>query len=310
LIVKNAAVGEEEVSAVLSRVLKTMRTRRLKRPEKLMERLDQLGSWLWAPVADELEGKRTVIVAASGLLRYLPFQMLRHEGRFLVQDHDVVNVTNVGSLKRRDDEALRLASRSLIAFGNPDGTLPAADDEIDAIGALFPDAEILHGGAATLKALREGARGRRVVHLATHGVLDSVAPEASYIVLAGGEDQRLEYLAIPGLYSSLRDVGLVVLSACESGVPLSPEGGVEGGGLEISGLANQFRRAGVPRLVASLWQVGDESTRELMVGFYRGLSEGRRPAEALASAQRALLVRGDYQHPFHWAPFILVGTPR
>ena len=148
------------------------------------------------------------------------------------------------------------------------------------------------------------------MHLATHGILDAAAPEASYIVLAGGEDQRLRYLGIPGLYSSLRDVGLVVLSACESAVPLSPEGGVQGGGLEISGLANQFRRAGVPRLVASLWQVGDDSTKELMVGFYRGLSEGRRPPEALAAAQRALLARDAYAHPFHWAPFILVGTPR
>ncbi len=309
LVVRNVAVAEAELSSTLGRVLKTMQSRRLKRPEKLIARLDQLGAWLLAPVADELRGKKTVVVAASGVLRYLPFQMLRHDGRFLVQDHDVVNVTNVGSLKRRDDEALRLASRSLLALGNPDGTLPAADAEVDAIGALFPGGAILHGAEASLAALRDGTEGRRVVHLATHGVLDAGTPEASYIVL-GGDEGRLHYTAIPGLYSALRDVGLVVLSACESAVPVAPEGGVEGGGLEISGLANQFRRAGVPRLVASLWQVGDESTKELMVGFYRGLSEGRRPPEALAAAQRSLLAKPETGHPFHWAPFILVGTPR
>jgi CHAT domain-containing protein len=308
LVVRNIPIPEAELSATLGRVLTTLRTRRLKRPEKLEARLDQLGEWLIAPVADEIAGKQTVVVAASGILRYLPFQMLRHKGRYLVQDYDVVNVTNVGSLKRRDDEALRLASQSLLALGNPDGTLPAADAEIDAIGSLFPGGLILHGKDASLAALR-GSSGRRVVHLATHGVLDAAAPEASYIVLAG-EGGRLAYTAIPGLYSALQDVGMVVLSACESAVPVTPEGGMGGGGLEISGLANQFRRAGVPRLVASLWQVGDESTKELMVGFYRGLSEGRRPPEALAAAQRSLLASDATAHPFHWAPFILVGTPR
>ncbi len=309
LVVREAAVTEADLSSTLGRVLKTMQSRRLQRPEKLIGRLDTLGGWLIAPVADQLAGKKTVVVAASGVLRYLPFQMLRHDGRWLVQDHDVVNVTNVGSLKRRDDEALRLASRSLLALGNPDGTLPAADVEVDAIGALFPEGAVLHGADATLEALKAGTDGRRVVHLATHGVLDAAAPEASYIVL-GGAEGRLHYSAIPGLYASLEDVGMVVLSACESAVPVSPEGGVVGGGLEISGLANQFRRAGVPRLVASLWQVGDASTKELMVRFYEGLSEGRRPPEALAAAQRGLLATAATEHPFHWAPFVLIGTPR
>ena len=200
-----------------------------------------------------------------------------------MQDYEVVNVTNVGSLKRRDGEELRLGQAGLLALGNPDGTLPAADEEVAALAKMFPGAATLHGTAATREALGANAAGRTVLHLATHGVLDSSAPERSYIVLA---DQKLGYLEIPGLYEPLRDTGMVVLSACETAVPLAPEGdAVQGGGLEIAGLANQFRRAGVPRLLASLWQVSDESTRALMVRFYGALGEGRSPPEALAVAE-------------------------
>ena len=314
LVYKEVAVTEEELTQRVGRVLRVMRSRRLSRPERLMEHLDALGGWLWAPVAAELAKARTVIVVPAGPLRYLPFQLLRHEGEYLVAKHEVVNVTNVGSLKRRAGDGLRFTGEGLLAFANPDGTLPAADQEVDALAGLFPGARVVHRAAATRAALDELAPGRSVVHLATHGVLDAAAPERSYIVLAADEGApagRLGYLEIPGLYDALKDTAMVVLSACETAVPLAPEGdAVQGGGLEIAGLANQFRRAGVPRLLASLWQVSDESTQALMVRFYEGLGQGRSAPAALASAQRALLAQEATAHPFHWAPFVLMGTPR
>lgn len=305
------AVTQAELETRIGRVLRTMRSRRLSNPERLHEHLDALGGWLWEPIARQLAGKKRVIVVAGGPLRYLPLQLARRGGRYLVEDHDVVNVANVGSLKRTNDEALRLRGDGLLALGNPDGTLPAADVEVDRLGALFPGALIRHGADASLARLTADGPGRRVVHLATHGVLDSAAPERSYIVLGGGD--RLAYLDIPGLYEPLRDASLVVLSACETAVPLAPEAsgsGVQGGGLEIAGLANQFRRAGVPRLLASLWQVSDESTQALMVRFYGALGEGRTPSESLAAAQRALIADPGTAHPFYWGPFVLIGTPR
>ena len=316
LVFREVAVPREELEQRIGRVLRTMRSRRLSNPERLNEHLDALGGWLWEPIAADLAGKKRVIVAASGPLRYLPFQMLRRDGRFLVQDYEVVNVTNVGSLKRRPGEELRLTSGGLFALGNPDGSLPAADVEVDALAKLFPGSLTLHGADATRASLDSGAPGRAVLHLATHGVLDAGSPEKSYIVLApptGGavEAGRLSYTDIPGLYGPLKDTGMVVLSACETAVPLAPQGdAVQGGGLEIAGLANQFRRAGVPRLLASLWQVSDSSTQALMVRFYEALGEGRSPPEALAVAQRSLLADPEMAHPFYWAPFILIGSPR
>ena len=314
LVYRDVAVTEEELTKRVGRVLRVMRSRRLSNPERLEAHLDALGGWLWAPVADQLKDAKTIIVAPAGPLRYLPFQLLRHEGSYLVEKHDVVNVTNVGSLKRRAGDGLHFTGDGLLAFANPDGTLPAADREVDALATLFPGAAVAHRADATRATLSALAPGRSVLHLATHGVLDASAPERSYTVLAADEaspEGRLGYLDIPGLYSALQDTALVVLSACETAVPLAPEGdAVQGGGLEIAGLANQFRRAGVPRLLASLWQVSDESTQSLMVRFYEGLGEGRSPPAALAAAQRSLMARPETAHPFHWAPFVLIGTPR
>lgn len=313
LLFREVVVDRAELEKRVGRVLRVMRSRRLGNPERLVEHLDQLGQWLWEPIAAELEGRRRVVVVGSGALRYLPFQLLRRRGRYLVQDHEVVRVTNVGSLKRRPGEELRLGAGGLLAIGNPDGSLPAADREVDALAALFPGSRVLHRGEATRQQVTEQANGRAVLHLATHGVLNADAPEQSYIVLAPGEgsEGRLPYLDIPGFYEPLRSTRLVVLSACETAVPLAPQDdAVQGGGLEIAGLANQFRRAGVPRLLASLWQVGDASTERLMVRFYEALGEGRAPPEALAVAQRALLADPEFAHPFHWAPFVLIGTPR
>ena len=63
-------------------------------------------------------------------------------------------------------------------------------------------------------------------------------------------------------------------------------------------------------MVASLWNVEDQSTRDLMVEFYKALKEGKSKSQALAQAQRRLLAQEKYRHPFYWAPFVLIGDWR
>jgi CHAT domain-containing protein len=102
------------------------------------------------------------------------------------------------------------------------------------------------------------------------------------------------------------DADLVTLSACETAL------GQEMGGEGLVGLARAFQYAGARSVLASLWGVGDDSTAELMKRFYGHLQAGKAKDEALRAAQIDLL-RGaapGVAHPFHWAPFVLIGDWR
>lgn len=309
-VVREVPVGRDEVADRINRVVRVMRERRLERPERLREHLDQLGAWLLGPVAGELEGVDRLLVLADGPLRYIPPSILRWEGRHAAERWAVARLGGLASLRSRP-ASVPVGPSSLLVLSNPDGSLPAASKESARLVGAFPGTVRLDGSRATLSGLLAEGAGRGIVHFATHGVLDAQAPERSSILLAGdGEDPDppLRYLEIPGLHAVLQQCRIVVLSACETAVPLAPDGGApQGEGIEIEGLAQQFRRAGVPTLVASLWQVSDESTERLMAAFYEGLAAGRPPAEALSAAQGVLIARPETAHPFHWGAFVLIG---
>jgi CHAT domain-containing protein len=98
---------------------------------------------------------------------------------------------------------------------------------------------------------------------------------------------------------------LVVLSGCETGL------GRELAGEGLLGLAHAFLGAGADALLVSLAPVADRATAQLMVPFYRRLFAGETVATALAGAQRELLRERDgRRHPFHWAPFAILGDGR
>jgi len=187
-----------------------------------------------------------------------------------------------------------------MALVDPDGTLPATRVELDGVKNILPNVTILEGEKASAAALRQKLRvpGYEVVHFATHGHLDAKNPELSNIVLAGSP---LNYGDIPSL--DPKKTELVVLSACQTAM-LSG-----GSGLEIAGLAYQFQRSRVHSVIATLWEVDDQATADLMTRFYMGLHDGLTYREALSLAQRGLLTTPGHEHPGFWAPFILMGTP-
>ena len=297
------------VTGPLTRLLQSGRA---EDPNYALQLCDKLGEWLLAPLAEELRTAEVLVVAATGPFRQLPLTLARHEGRWLVEEAAVVQVTHVGSLGRDAGEGLRIDGKSMLLLGNPDGSLPGAEAEVNAIAARFRGAALLTGADGTREALLDRLAGRRVLHLATHGVVDPRKPDRSYLLLAGQDElsSRLGYREIPGLAPWMTDVRLVVLSACESGLPMSAELGPDGLRMTIDGLAAQFRRAGVETLVASLWTVADASTMRLMLRFYEELSRGSDVAHAMQRAQLELLTDPDTAHPFYWAPFVVVGDWR
>jgi CHAT domain-containing protein/tetratricopeptide (TPR) repeat protein len=145
----------------------------------------------------------------------------------------------------------------------------------------------------------------RIVHFATHGLLNNEHPELSGIVLSLVDEQGRPqdgFLRLHELYNLNLPVELVVLSACQTGL------GKEVKGEGLVGLVRGFMYAGAPRVVASQWKVDDWATAELMKQFYGGmLKDGMRPAAALRAAQVRMLNQKRWQAPYYWAGFVLHG---
>lgn len=301
-------VGAAEVEGTLNKLTRALRAGL--RDRNILDPLaDKLGAWFWAPIQAELEAADTLVVSTAGDLRQLPFGLVRHDGRYLIEEAAVVAITHVGSL-RGSASPLRVEGRSLLLVGNPDGTLPGAAAEVEALADRFSGSTVLIGEDATRAALLARMEGRTAVHLATHGRIDPDRPAHSYLVLAPDDsgETRLGYREIPGLAPFLGGARLVVLSACESGRPVEARGGA--GVVSIQGLAAQFRRAGVETLVASLWKVDDAGTKALMEAFYAELAEGHDAGTALANAQRSLLDDPTHGTPWVWAAFVVAGDWR
>jgi len=165
---------------------------------------------------------------------------------------------------------------------------------------------LLLGEAATESAFKGAAPGFRVLHLATHSRFNRMNPLLSRLELepSDADDGHLEVHEILGLRL---EASLVTLSACETGLSSDLLGSVPAGD-DFVGLTRAFLHAGSGAVLASLWEVDDRSTLELMRAFYGRLASTR-PAAALASAQREMLAgrEATLAHPYHWAAFVLVG---
>jgi CHAT domain-containing protein len=165
---------------------------------------------------------------------------------------------------------------------------------VQRIGQLFPEAESYLDGLATIQTLRDGTAATDVLHLATHGRFRPDNPMFSALRLADG------WLTVRDARDlDLRGCGLVVLSACETGVSQVAAGD------ELLGMTRGFFAAGAASLVVSLWPVDDTTTVDLMHAFYRALRHGSGTGAALRSAQRQQLA--EHPHPFYWAAFALHG---
>jgi CHAT domain-containing protein len=288
------------------------------------------------PAESRLAKNKTLVIVPDGALFEVPFEVLLtksaadetpwHGLPFLARSFAPVYAPSVsiyvgmeGSKKSGKHDL------ALVAVGDPDfSTLAAASDsgrapldslpytrtEVLSISASLKNSEkdILLGRDANEANVKETLRrtSPRLLHLATHGLVDPIEPAASSIALgtdgSSGEDGYLDTMEI----LSLRlDVDLVVLSACESarGRVSRSEG--------VVGLSRAFIASGAHGIVASLWAVSDESTSVLMDEFYKKMLGKKRPAgEALNEARFALMSDPDYAHPFYWSPFIVIGSER
>ena len=184
----------------------------------------------------------------------------------------------------------------------------ASRDEAEAVMSFAPTGSALKAvgfDANKTKALSSELKHYRIIHFATHGVLDSQNPDLSGLVLSlfdkYGQPQD-GFLGLNDIYNLDLPADLVVLSACNTGLGKQIKG--EG----LIGLTRGFMYAGASRVMASLWKVDDEATAELIKYFYQEmLLKKKSPAEALRQAQIAMWNQKHWRSPYFWAAFILQG---
>ncbi|MBX7222880.1 MAG: CHAT domain-containing protein [Blastocatellia bacterium] len=184
-------------------------------------------------------------------------------------------------------------------------------EEAQKIAALVPSGQVKIGldfDANRELALNESLSRYRILHFATHGLLNSVHPELSGVLLSL-VDQKGQpkdgFLRMADVFNLNLPADMVVLSACQTGL------GKEVKGEGLVGLSRAFMYAGAERVMVSLWSVNDKATAELMTRFYRKvLKNQQRPAAALREAQLEMLREPKWKAPFYWAPFILQGEWR
>jgi CHAT domain-containing protein len=279
----------------------------------LTKNLCSLYDMLIAPIEAELASVKTIAFIPNQILYYLPLQALAKKlpdgkVRYLIEDKEIVYLTAADVMRAVQPPDPGKSKDGMVAFGNPTGAdLPASEAEVKSIASVFPGTDVFSGAGVTKEAINsQQLFDKRIVHFATHGILNSARPRDSYLQLASGGAPGADKLSVREIWRlPMKKVEIVTLSACETALgDKEPDGG------EITTLAEAFATAKVRTVVASLWSVGDESTKEFMVAFYKELAAGASKTAALQSAQVAMMKNPKYSRPLYWAPFVLMGDWR
>ncbi len=280
--------------------------------------LQQLYQLLIQPIANLLptDPNAHVIFLPQGSLFLVPFPALQDStGKYLIEQHTILTAPaiQVLELTHQQRQLLKAGSTSFLVVGNPTmpslaaklgdppqplPPLPNAEKEALKIAQLLNTQAII-GSKATKAAIVQQMQQARIIHLATHGLLDGLkwlgTPGAIALAPAGKDDGLL---TADEIFDLKLKAELIVLSACDTG-----RGDIKGDG--VVGLSRALIAAGVPSVIVSLWSVPDAPTASLMQEFYKNLQRHSDKAQALRQAMLATKQRNP--EPVNWAAFTLIG---
>jgi CHAT domain-containing protein len=257
---------------------------------------------LISPWIDDVPADAVLVIVPDAILNALPFGALfdRTSGAHLLARNPVVVSASLRPAVDGDRPVLDGTARALVVAdpgaeeGTPGVTLPHARAEAVMVARHFTSVQVLQDDDATRAAVIENLPQASVLHFATHGISNRLVPRQSRLLLARGESlmaAEIEQVAA-------RDVRLVVLAACRSAdtdMPWSES---------AMPLVTAWLVAGAAEVVASLWDVDDAASAEIMTSFYGALAAGVSPARALRTAQlQYLKTRGADVPARLWSGF-------
>lgn len=335
LVTRNMVFAEsvdcdlERLQQIVSSYMNDLRSRR--NIEAVNSQASDLYRILISPIAAKLDRNNLLCVIPDGILHQLPFAALVSptDDRYLIEDFSIITNPSASVMVRT--AKLAAAKRSgkterFIGVSNPSfnykrfpelPALPSAEEEVSRILTLYPGGELLKNEQATEPALIRNLSRYSIVHIAGHILINSQSPLQSSILLAEENSQSLRGVkgheitsdgtlqALEIYQMKLPAAKLVVLSGCQSAV------GDHNRGEALSLLTQSFFAAGVPTVIASLWEVDDAASAEMMYSFhYNRRVKQQQLGEALSQALRSLAYENDSKrrHPYYWAAFILSGN--
>lgn len=281
------------------------------------KQLQQLYQILIEPITEFLpkDADERVIFIPQNSLFLVPFPALQDaSGKYLIEQHTILTAPSIQVLeitRQHQQRVQKMELQDVLVVGNPTMPpfkshqlipLPGAEREARQIAPLL-NTEAFIGDEATKVAIVERMPTARIIHLATHGLLNDAdelkVPGAIALAPSGTDDGWLTATEIMNL--KMLKAELVVLSACNTG-----QGRLTGDG--VIGLSRSFISRGVPSVIASLWSVPDAPTASFMVEFYQNLQRGLDKAQALRQAM--LTIKEKHPNPLNWAAFTLIGEAR
>ena len=274
------------------------------------------------PVKGLLDKNKLVCIVPDKILNRLPYSsLISPDGKYLIEDYTLTFAPSSTMFVRWTKVAQQRNGKipeRFLSVGNPRFDdkkfpsfrfLPSAGVEARQIAQEYESSETLLTTDATEERVVRAMENADVIHFATHAIIDEHSPMYSKLLLATGSEVTVKdnndgVLQASEIYQlNLPRTRLVILSACQTGAEKYY------GGEGMVGMWSPFISLKVPLVVASLWAVDSDSTKDLMINFHKLRRRGLSSAVALRQAQIEMLhgQYKSYQHPYHWSSFIAIG---
>jgi len=315
-IARQSQIGEKELNQLIERFRKSLKHS----GSDPLPLAQELYKYLVKPLENDLKQAQptTIMWSLDGSLRYLPLSVLHDGKQYLLERYalSIYTAAAHNNLTENNVDTWHIAGLG-VSLKHPGFiALPSVPQELESIvrrnkddkdgvieGRIYLDKDF------TRKTFQDVLQEKYpVVHIASHFKLQPGNGSASTLLLGDGDTLTLDEFRRNAKFK-LHGVDLLTLSACDTAVGGSSEGA------EVESFAVMAQLRGAKGVMASLWKVQDESTRLLMQQLYKLRSENTHisKAEALRQAQLKLLygrieAKGNYSHPYFWAPFVMMGN--